>query len=117
MTDAIKKSTTEYFFIHSEDDETVPIEIGLKLYQKENKGNPRVKFKKFKDRTHICYNTVEGNEYFDSLKAEYNKYVKEKEDATWEDKKHLLDLIVDKDKYLNMLNYPLMDEAIEFIKK
>ena len=115
VTDAIKNSTTEFFFIHSEDDETVPIQIGLDLYRKQK--NPRVKTKKFKDRTHICYNTVEGNNYFDSLKAEYNKYLKDKEDATWEDKKHLLDLIVDKDKYLNMLDYLLMDEAIEFIKK
>ena len=116
VIDAVKKSTTKFFFIHSEDDETVPITIGLKLYQKELGKNLRVKYKVFQDRTHICYNTVKGNEYFESLKAQYNKYLKDKDDAPWDDKKHLLDLIVDKDKYLNMLNYPLMDEMIKFIK-
>ena len=116
VIDAVKKSTTKFFFIHSEDDDTVPIQIGLKLYQKELGNNERVKYKVFQDRTHICYNTVEGNEYFDSLKAQYNKYLKDKDNLSWDDKKHLLDLIVDKDKYLNMLNYPLMDEVIEFMK-
>ena len=115
VVNAIKKSDTKFFFIHSEDDTTVPIKIGLKLYQKGNKSNHRVKFKIFKDRTHICYNTVEGNKYFASLKAEYEKNIKDKE-YTWEDKKHLLDLIVDKKKYLNMLNQDLMKEIVKFIK-
>ena len=116
VVNAIKKSDTKFFFIHSEDDTTVPIKIGLKLYQKGNKTNKRVKFKVLKDRTHICYNTVEGNKYFDSLKAEYEKNLKDKE-YSFEDKKHLLDLIVDKKKYLNMMDYNLMNEIIKFIKK
>ena len=117
VVDAVKKSTTKFFFIHSKDDETVPIEIGLALYKKELGNNPRIKYKVFKDRSHVCYNTKKGNEYFYELKQEYNKYLKEKDDVSWDDKKHLLNLIVDKDKYLNMLDYSLMDEIIEFIKK
>lgn len=117
VVDGIKKSTTEYFFIHSKDDETVPISIGLDLYIKEAENNPRVKYLIFDDRSHVCYNTNEGNEYFYQLKQDYNKYIKNKDEVSWEDKKHLFDLIVDKDKYLNMLDYSLMDEIIEFIKK
>ena len=116
VLEGIKDSTTKYFFIHSEDDEVVPIEIGLNLYHKDNENNPRVRYKRFKDRTHICYNTKEGNDYFNHLKSEYAKYSKDKE-LLYEDKKHLLDLIVDKNKYLNMLNYPLLDEVIKFIKE
>ena len=117
VVNGVKNSTTEFFFIHSEDDETVPIRIGLKLYKKEIGSNPRVKYKIFKDRSHICYNTKEGNEYFYQLKQEYSKYLKGKDDISWEDKKHLFDLIVDKEKYLNMLDYSLMKEIIKFIKK
>lgn len=112
----IEISTTKYFFIHSEDDDVVPINIGLRLYEKGNKSNPRTKFKVVKGRGHICYNTVEGNKYFASLKKEYEKYNKEKE-LSFEDKKHLLNLIVDKEKYLHMLDYDLFKEVIEFIKK
>ena len=76
-----------------------------------------MKYKIFKNRSHVCYNTIEGNEYFFNLKQEYNKYLKGKDDISWEDKKHLFDLIVNKDKYLNMLDYSLMKEIIKFIKK
>ena len=115
---AIKKSTTKFFFIHSEDDETVPIQIGLKKYKKEFKKDPRIKYKVFKDRTHICYNTVEGNKYFTTLKAEYEKHLKPLEDKilSFDEKLHLLNLIVDKKKYLHMLNIPLMKEIVEFIE-
>lgn len=111
---AIKKSTTQFYFIHSEDDDVVPFAIGLKLYRKECKGIDRVKYKVFKDRTHICYNTVAGNKYFNELKGEYNKYLKEKE-YTDEDKKHLLTLLIDKDKYFHMLDYKLMEDVVKFI--
>ncbi len=110
----IEKSTTEYLFVHSKDDDVVPISIGLELYKKSNPSNPRLHYKVLKDRGHICYNTKAGNNYFESLKAEYSKYTKEKE-LSFEDKKHLLDLIVDKNKYLNMLDTHLLDEVIKFI--
>ena len=115
---AIRNSTTKFFFIHSKDDETVPIKIGLNLYKKEYPNNKRLKFKILLDRTHICYNTVEGNNYFNNLKLEYEKNLKPFEDKilSFEEKKHLLNLIVDKNKYLNMLDYSLMKEIVAFIK-
>ena len=115
---AIKNSTTKFFFIHSEDDETVPIQIGLKLYKKVFKNNKRIKYKVFKNRTHICYNTKEGNDYFNSLKADYEKHLKVRvdRDLTYDEKLSLLNLIVDKKKYLNMLDTSLMKEVVSFIK-
>ena len=115
---AIKKSTTKFFFIHSEDDETVPIQIGLKLYKKVFKNNKRLKYKIFKNRTHICYNTKEGNDYFNSLKADYEKHIKVRVDRelTYDEKLSLLNLLVDKKKYLNMLDTSLMKEVVSFIK-
>ena len=115
VIDGVKGSATKCFFIHSEDDDVVLFNIGLGLYEKELKNNPRVKFRKLNGRGHICYNTIEGNAYFDSLKNEYNKYLKDKE-SSWDDKKHLLDLIVDKNKYLHMLDYELLKDVLEFIK-
>ena len=118
VLNAIKNSTTKFFFIHSEDDETVPIKIGLKLYKKKYKESRRIKYKIFKNRTHICYNTVEGNKYFNALKVEYEKHLKPLEDKilTFDEKLHLLNLIIDKKKYLNMLDTSLMKEIVSFIR-
>ena len=115
VVNAIRNSTTKFYFIHSSDDDVVPIEIGLNLYKQECKDIDRVKYRVFKDRTHICYNSKEGNKYFSNLKKEYEKYLKEKEYSD-EDKKHLLELLIDKDKYFHMLDYDLMEDVVKFIK-
>ena len=62
------------------------------------------------------YDSLEGKKYYESLSKQYSKYIKENKVTLDEDKVNLFNLIVDKDKWTNMLNYPLMDKVIKFIK-
>ena len=117
VVNAIKNSTTKFFFIHSRDDDVVPIQIGLELYQKECPNNDRLTYKILEGHGHTCFDSIEGYSYYESLKKDYAKYQKDKVGLTWSDKKHLLDLIVNKDKYLNMLDINLMREIVGFLKK
>ena len=76
VIDGIKHSNTKIFVVHSEDDKTVPIEIGLDLYKKEFVNNKRIIYKRFKDRDHgTVYYTIEGRDYYYSIVREYkNKW-------------------------------------------
>ena len=116
VLDGIRKSKTDIFIVHSEDDKTVPIEIGLDLYKKELGNNKRITYKRFKDRGHgTVYYSEEGCEYYNKVVNEYKKYLKGKKNISLEDKNHLFNLIVDYKQWTNLLNYPLMDEIISFI--
>ena len=118
VIDGIKNSNTEVFIVHSEDDKTVPIEIGLNLYKKELGDNKRIIYKKFKDRGHgTVYDSLEGKEYYKSIVKQYKKYTKENKNLSLEDKKHLFNVLVNKEKWVNLLNYQLMDSIVNFINE
>ena len=117
VLEAFNKSQSEYLFIHSDDDKTVPISTGLDFF-KENIGiNPRVSYIRLKGMGHgTSYDSVKGKAYYDDLKERYKEYLKDKKDVTVEDRIHLFNLLVDKDKWTDMLNYALMDSIINFIR-
>ena len=118
VIDGIKNSNTEVFIVHSEDDKTVPIEIGLDLYKKEFGNNNRIIYKKFKDRGHgTVYDSLEGKEYYESIVKQYKKYTKENKNLSLEDKKHLFNILVNKEKWVDLLNYQLMDSIVNFINE
>lgn len=103
--------------IHSEDDQTVPIDIGLNYYQKVLGKKDNIEYIKLKDAGHgNVYYSKAGRVYFDELAKNYWKYLKDKKQQTKEDERNLFNLLVDKSKWLDMLNYPLMDEIIDFIR-
>ena len=117
VLDGLKCSKAKALIIHSKDDKTVPISVGLDLYKKELKGNRNIEFIKLDGAGHgTVYDSTEGKTYYESLLKQYSKYIKEKKVVTDEDKVNLFNLLVDKDKWTNLLNYPLMDRVVKFIK-
>lgn len=116
VVDGLKKSNAEALIIHSRDDKTVPISVGLDLYKKSLKRH--VDYIELSDAGHgTVYDSKEGRSYYETLLKQFNKYVKEKNVTSDEDKKNLFNLLVNQDKWTNMLNYPLMDKVVEFIKQ
>ena len=116
VIDGIKNSKSLIYIIHSSDDKTVPIEIGLDLYQKTFNNNERIIYKRFTDRGHgTVYYSKKGKDYYEYISKEYRRYLKNKKNISLEDKKHLFNLIVNLDQWLDMLNYPLMDSINDFI--
>ena len=116
VIDGIKNSKSLIYIVHSSDDKTVPIEIGLDLYQKTFNNNERIIYKKFTDRGHgTVYYSKKGKDYYEYISKEYRRYLKNKKNISLEDKKHLFNLIVNIDQWLDMLNYPLMDSINDFI--
>ena len=116
VLNAFNNSKSDYLFIHSEDDQTVPISAGLDFFEKEIGHNSRTAFIRLKDMGHgTAYDSVKGKAYYDDLKKRYKEYLKDKE-YTREEREHLFNLIVDKDKWTDMLNYALMDSVINFIR-
>lgn len=116
VVDAFNNSKSEYLIIHSADDKTVPIESGLELFQKELGKTPRISYIKLEDRGHgTSYDSAKGKAYYEDLTLRYKEYLKDKE-YTREEREHLFNLLVDKSKWLDMLNYPLMDSIIMFVK-
>lgn len=117
VLNAFKNSQSEYLIIHSEDDKTVPIEAGLALFKEELKGNHRVSFITLKDRGHgTSYDSAKGRAYYEDLTNRYKEYLKDKE-YTRDEREHLFNLLNDKSRWTDMLNYPLMDSIVDFIKR
>ena len=117
VVDGLNKSKAKALIVHSKDDKTVPIEVGLYLYKKEVKHLRHIDFITLNDRGHgTVYDSVEGRTYYEDLNKKYSKYLKEKKDPTDEDKINLFNLLVDKDKWVNLLDYSLMDKIVKFIK-
>ena len=118
VLDGLKNSKAKALIVHSKDDKTVPIAVGLDLYKEELGRNRNVNFIKLNNVGHgTVYDSKEGKAYYESLLKQYSKYVKENKVVNDEDKVNLFNLLVDQDKWTNMLNHSLMDEVVSFIKK
>ena len=116
VIDAFNNSKADYLFIHSDDDQTVPISSGLDFFEKEIGHEPRTSYIRLQGMGHgTSYDSKKGKAYYDDLKYRYKEYLKDKE-YTREEREHLFNLIVDKDKWTDMLNYALMDSIINFIR-
>ena len=116
VLDGFKKSTTEYLFIHSDDDKTVPISAGLDFFKEVIGNNPRVSYIRLSGMGHgTSYDSVKGKAYYEDLKYRYKEYLKD-QDVPREDREHLFNLLVDKSKWLDMLNYALVDSVTNFIR-
>lgn len=117
VLNSFNHSKTEYLFIHSSDDKTVPISAGLDFFKKEIGNNPRVSYIRLEGMGHgTSYDSVKGKAYYDDLKERYKEYLKDKKDVSREDRQHLFSLMVDKDKWTDMLNYALLDSVINFLR-
>ena len=74
VVDGLKESNAKALIIHSKDDKTVPIEVGLNLYKKELKGNENIKYIELDNAGHgTVYDSKEGRDYYESFLKEYTK--------------------------------------------
>ena len=115
--ESFKESKAKIVIVHSEDDNTVPIEAGFKLYKKAFRGDKRFKFVKLLHQGHgTVYYTPEGKAYQDNIAREFERFVK-KENPDEETKaKYLLEHI-DRKIYNNMVDVKLIKRLISFITK
>ena len=103
--------------VHSYDDNTVLPSASIDIYKKELGNNPNIKFITYKDRGHgTVYYTLEGKEYFLDIRDKYRKYNKENKNLTTEQKEEYLNSIIDKEKWADMLNHPLLDEIVKLFR-
>ncbi len=115
--ESFKESKAKIVIVHSEDDSTVPIEAGFKLYKKAFRGDKRFKFVKFKDQGHgTIYYTKEGKAYFDKINSEYERFVK-KQKPEEEARLVYLKEHIDRKIYNNLVDEKLIKKLISYITK
>lgn len=115
--DGFKKTKAEILIIHSKDDNVVPITSGLELYKEELKDNPRLQYLKYKDKGHgTIYYSKEGQDYFNNLQQQYKNAIKQSNIVSLDAKDDFFDKLIDKSKYLDMLDYDLLNKIITFLR-
>ena len=115
--ESFKESKAKIVIVHSEDDGTVPIEAGFKLYKKAFKRDKRFKLVKLKDQGHgTVFYTPEGKIYHEQIAKEFEKYIKgNKPDE--EAKIKFLEEHIDRKIYNNLVDKKLIKKLISFITK
>lgn len=115
--ESFKESNAKIVIVHSEDDSTVPIEAGFKLYKKAFKGDKRFKFVKFKNQGHgTVFYTPKGKAYHDKINNEFERYVKANKPDE-EAKAKFLKQHIDRKIYNKMVDEKLIKNLISFITK
>lgn len=115
--ESFKESKAKIVIVHSEDDPTVPIEAGFKLYKKAFKGDKRFKFVKLLTHGHATvYYSLEGKAYHDKIHNEYERFVKKNKPDEIAKENYLKEHI-DRTKYNNMVDKVLLKKLINFIAK
>ena len=110
-------SKAKIVIVHSEDDQTVPIEAGFTLYKKQFGKDKRFKFIKLLEHGHgTVYYTLEGKHYYDKVHHEYDKFVK-KNKPDEEAKVAYIKEHLDREKYNHMVDTKLIKKCIDFITK
>lgn len=118
VSDGLRKMKGKALIIHANDDKTVPIDVGLDLYKNN-----------LVDKNNISYITLEkaghgdvfysesGRAYFNKIGDEFNNYLKSKKNPTRDDEINLFNLLVDKEKWINLGNKKLFEDIIKFVKE
>ena len=115
--ESFKHSTAKIVIVHSGDDSTVPISAGYDQYYKEFKDNKRFHFIRLNFRGHgTVYYTLSGKRYYDSVNANYERYLKNNKEATEEMKDEYLTKLIDRKKYCSSVDVELIKKAIKFIR-
>ncbi len=115
--DSFAKSKAKVVIVHSEDDQTVPIEAGFSIYKKKYGKDKRFKFIKLFEHGHgTVYYTLEGKHYYDKVHKEYDKFVRQNKPDE-ETKVNYLKEHIDRSKYNNMVDEKLIKKCIDFITK
>ena len=116
--ESFKNSNAKICIIHSEDDSTIPIEAGFDLYHKEFKGDKRFEFIRRLIHGHgTIYYTLEGKRYYEKIRQQYNKYVKDNDNPSLELRAEFLKKTIDRKIYNHMVDEKLIKKALDFITK
>lgn len=108
-----EKTNAKIMIVHSEDDDTVPIEYGYYKYLEKYGNNDRFSFKHYDHRGHgnVYYNE-ESVRYLNGFKNQLNTY-KKVNNPTDEELLNYIDKNLDRNKIANMLDYDLFNEILE----
>lgn len=118
VLEGLKESTGEVMIIHSKDDKTVGYRGSFEKYYREFAKNKRFTFISFISRGHgTVYDSDKGKKFFEETYTLYKKYLKDNPKATREEKEAYIASIRDYDKWLDMLDYDLVDKIVKFFKK
>ena len=111
-----KNKKAKIVIVHSEDDPTVPIEGGYKLYEKEFKNDHRFLFIKLKNKGHatVFYST-QGKKYYDDFVSLYRAY--KKKNPTNEDLTNYVNQTLNRGLYANLVDQSLIDRCLDFISR
>ena len=113
---AFHNTKAKICIVHSEDDETVPISIGLDLYKKEFKNDKRFKFIRLLNRGHgTVYYTLSGKRYHEKIAHQYNQFVK-KEKPDEEGRIKYLKEHINRERYNHLIDEELLDRCLKHIK-
>lgn len=111
-----KNKKAKIVIVHSEDDPTVPIDGGFKLYEKEFKDDHRFLFIKLKNKGHATvFYTKHGKEYYDNFVSLYRAY--KKKNPTDEDLTNYVNQTLNRGLYSNMVDQSLIDRCLDFITR
>lgn len=113
--EGFKNSDTPVMFIHSEDDNMIPIERSFDLYYEQLNLNARYSFVRLKDRGHnYVYYSDEAKRYRDKFNEDFKLYVDSLgEELSAELKADYIKSNLNK-KLINDLDEDLMDKMIVF---
>ena len=115
--DAFHASKAKICIIQSDDDRTVPIEVGLNLYKQEFKNDKRFLFIKLLTRGHgTVYYSPNGKKYYDTLMKSYETFIKKTKPHD-EQKAEYLNTHIDRKRFNNMIDEKVLDKALSFITK
>lgn len=119
--DGFGASDAAVMIVHSQDDDTVPIEYGFDLYFEKYKRDSRFQFIRLEDRGHnYLYDDLtyinELNEAFDNWKEslDYDYKAKENRERFRGEREEYLYKNLDRNRWCNMLDTDLFEQFVEF---
>ncbi len=111
-----KNKKAKIVIVHSEDDPTVPIDGGFKLYEKEFKDNRHFLFIKLRNKGHATvYYSTNGKKYYDDFVSIYRGFRKKNSDdgAIQE----FVDKTLNRGLYSNLVDQSLIDRCLDFVSR
>ena len=107
------KTDAKIMIVHSEDDETVPIEYGYNKYLEKYGNNSRFTFKHYDNRGHgNVYYSEESVRYLNKFKGQLDTYIKVN-NPTDKEIQNYVNKNLDRNKIANRLDYDLFAEILE----
>ncbi len=115
--DSFNNSKAKIAIVHSVDDKTVPIVVGLDLYKKEFADNKRFLFIRMLNKGHSrVYYTSEGKKYYEKIEEAYER-ISKREKMSDKEKADFIISRLDRKKYNHAVDEKLIERLVKFVSK